>query len=492
MINLNKKIFLYIILIFGIILLFGGLFFDTIRGKPTTLGWFQIGIIFTGAILVLLPILEIKFTLPEIYQRFIQWLKSGSQPSPEKLNPYSFLWIVPVIVIIALFVWPAPQKHDPPDTAYYLSLAKNLYFGNGYVNPDLSPAIYRGPIFPIFLTIAYNLLGYSTLSAIILVRFFWASTILIIYFWGSELYNRRTGMFAAVLIASLFEISNIYEYILTDSLLICFTLLTLWFIWKAFNGNGSVFPFIISGAMLGIAYLTKQSALFLGPIPMLIWLFFKQYRNKKTAIRVGLFYLIFLLFISGWMLYVYNSGGSTGQIFGDFYQIVKFLSDIPNALLNGLGGDSTPKSVDRSTSIIGIINRLWNHDIAGYISYAFLFIPAILVFIYRLIKNKKLSEFLILSSLILFCTMLPNSIIVNYGSRQYMFLYITLIMILASVIGQITLTRNTIIDHTIQSSIVLLLIDDSINDEFHSHLPVFQKINHYQRYIKITRRWQNG
>ena len=85
------------------------------------------------------------------------------------------------------------------DMAKYMSYALNLFQGNGYLDFD-GEMVERGPLFPLMIAASYWLLGESPWSAFWVVRIFCILNPVLVYVLGKELFGKRVGLSAALLV----------------------------------------------------------------------------------------------------------------------------------------------------------------------------------------------------------------------------------------------------------------------------------------------------
>jgi hypothetical protein len=72
-----------------------------------------------------------------------------------------FLFIVSLgirLLFFKLFLYDNPVQLAF-DSGQYHSVATSLVHGNGFSNPDGTPALYRLPGYPLFLAVGYSLFG---------------------------------------------------------------------------------------------------------------------------------------------------------------------------------------------------------------------------------------------------------------------------------------------------------------------------------------------
>jgi len=341
-----------------------------------------------------------------------------------------------ILFFIALNFW-TDESWASPDVAYYLSLAKNLYRGIGYVNPDLTHAIYRGPILPVLIAFSYRIFGEFFRSALIVERLFWAATILISYILGWKLFNRRVGFMTALFVLSIEIISMTFNFIWTDGPLVFFILLLQLIFWQAYKKDYSYLWYIFTGLVMGIAYLLKQTAALIAPLPFIIFLIFPEYRTRKTLKHLLVFAAVFSLFVVGWMWYVHSAGGSPGQVAGDFRQAFSLVSRFKNVFNNTNNVNTNPNSY--SISIFQIFKIFYERDIVQFFKFAIVFPLGLGVLIYQSIIKKSRPDIFLLFGVLLFSYLIPSQVVVDYNYRTNLYFYIIGLLYLAVMIDRLSL-----------------------------------------------------
>jgi 4-amino-4-deoxy-L-arabinose transferase-like glycosyltransferase len=343
-------------------------------------------------------------------------------------------WIPPLILIVitALFFWPARYRYSS-DVGYYLSLAKNLFHGQGYVIPDLSPAIYRGPVFPLLISASYIAFGEAFRSALILERIFWIATILVTYFLGRELFGNRVGFWAALFVLFAGAINFVFGLIWTDGPLLLILLALQLLCWKIYKNQRGAKWYALLGFLMGIAYLLKQTALFIVPLPLLMWVVLREYRTRQNLLRLLLGYLVFACFFFGWMGYVYLAGGSGGQITSDFDQGLSFLAKIGRSVSSLLTGNKiTSIGADvqgADLSLIEILVRYYHQDIVPDFKYISLLFPISLIYsLYQAFWKRSRPDIFLGIGLLLFATLIPVEVIAGFGTRHNIYFYVVLLI----------------------------------------------------------------
>jgi 4-amino-4-deoxy-L-arabinose transferase-like glycosyltransferase len=367
-----------------------------------------------------------------------------------------------ILIIVIFMFWPrgTVASNGTPastDMAYYLSLAKNLYNGNGYVNPDLSPAIYRGPVFPVLIVLSYLLLGESFFSAIILERTFWALTIFIIYVLGNKLFLPRAGFYAAVLALSAVVINRAFYFVWTDGPLLFFILLAQFMFWQAYKDKLGYKWYILMGVIVGIAYLLKQTAVLIAPLPFILWLFSSEYRTKQALKKLCVYAIVSALFIGCWIGYIYLEGGTLNQALGDFQRAWSLISRFGNLFSvqkPSIQLMSSAKSV-YSISLPQIIATFYYRDIAQLFAIAILFPLALLFSAYQALRRKSVAHGYLIAGTLLYGYLIPTQVIANLGFRTNLYFYVAGILLIAAMVIQVS---NKIANKFIAETLAFFII----------------------------------
>jgi 4-amino-4-deoxy-L-arabinose transferase-like glycosyltransferase len=356
------------------------------------------------------------------------------------LKKYPWINLAPIAVLAILFFWPGVFP-DSSDMAYYLSLAKNLFYGRGYVHPDLLPDLYRGPIFSLLISFSYLVIGETFRSALILERIFWVLTILATYLFTRRIFNPRVGLIAALLVLTTGEINNTFSRVWTDGIMVFVILVLQLIMWEVFTNQRGVKWYILMGLLMGTAYLVKQTSIFITPLPLLMWAIFASYRTRPVLIKLLVCYAIFACFIFGWMGYVYLAGGSPGQIAGDFQKGLAVLSyfNVPSATkAAGAVPPGTLQNIQSHIiSFLKLIRTFYLTDIANYFAIALVFPIALLYTAYQAILKRAKSDIFLGIGFLLFIPLLPIQVTASLGFRQNLYLYIIVLILIAAMLERL-------------------------------------------------------
>jgi 4-amino-4-deoxy-L-arabinose transferase-like glycosyltransferase len=359
----------------------------------------------------------------------------------EAMRAHTWMALVPLAVLALFKFWPA-QYPFSPDVAYYLSLAKSLFHGDGYVNPDLSPAIYRGPVFPILISFSYGVLGESFLSAVILERVFWLLTCLVAFLLGRRLFNLRAGFLAGLFVLTAGVIDGVYDYVWVDGILGCTILILQSLIWELFSRRSAPAWYVSLGVLAGIAYLMKSTVLFIIPLPLVTWALISKYRNRRVLAGVIVFGAIFGLFFFGWIGYVLHAGGSPDQAERDLRNGLSLVSYAGRSIVSLVAGQPISSgSADVAGALHSPVYILYHYYLQDIVSRDFAFpviVPlAVLYTAYQGLLKKSAADAFLCLGLVLFASMIPAQVVANYGARQSLYLYLIVSVCLAAMLDRL-------------------------------------------------------
>ncbi len=217
------------------------------------------------------------------------------------------LWVYPVGLAL-LLTPPSGHIQTPADGGWYMSAALNIAQGRGYVDVDWTPITQRGPLFPAWLALAFQLFGASVGSAFLASRVFYVLGIGLVYAAGAKLFHPQAGLWAALLVLTSTSLSRWSALIHLDHVLPALLVLYLLLLMKAYESRRFVW-FTASGAILGLAYLLKEMALLFLPLPLLLWLVIPKWRTRQNIYGVLVLLATALVVILPWWAYAYTITG---------------------------------------------------------------------------------------------------------------------------------------------------------------------------------------
>ncbi|RJQ56243.1 MAG: hypothetical protein C4526_02300 [Nitrospiraceae bacterium] len=198
------------------------------------------------------------------------------------------------------------------DTVVYSRLGKNLIESGRYLfGENYNMGIFFPPGYSIFIGLINLLVNDLFLSAKLVSFIFSCGSIVFAYLIGKELYNKESGLFAALLFAvyPVVIIVSVQGY--ADAPFIFFLLLSLYLFIKSLRNESIIFHALL-GFTFAVTCLIRPEALFLLLLPGLqvFGAFGTTLRfNGKYLLRFIILSLVFALTLSPYLLLIKNYTG---------------------------------------------------------------------------------------------------------------------------------------------------------------------------------------
>jgi 4-amino-4-deoxy-L-arabinose transferase-like glycosyltransferase len=181
------------------------------------------------------------------------------------------------------------------DSQQYLELAKNLRQKLFFSWDGKTPVTFRTPGYPIFLALIDN----NPVLLFVLQALFGALTVFFIFLIGAAWFGRRAGIVAAVLMALDLPAIAHTGMVMSETLFVFLLTVACWLFTVAWRKPAPVWGGL-SGAVLGIAALTR-------PIALFAWVPFLVVLALRGRWKHGLlFFLGFVVMCGGWVVRNYR------------------------------------------------------------------------------------------------------------------------------------------------------------------------------------------
>ena len=343
-------------------------------------------------------------------------------------------WLLPICIALLT----TRYLFTNVDSGEYLIYGRMLADGRGYGSDLLGPQLGRGPLFSIiiagiirFFGLKLELIGYVT-------RAFYMLDLLILYGIGRRLYGRLAGYFVFFLALTAFTIHKTTPYILLDHVLPFFILSSVLMTILAIQTPSAIFPFA-AGASLGLAYLTKESALMYLPMFCLL-LFQKRYSVKKRFIRTAATYISFGLVSAPWIYHIIRNSQS--------------LKDVLIKLMGGQVRYAAASALGQSTGTVSLLGRIASvvDSIVHYhtitVSHDFVIAPlflvgAVLLIITLLVRKRFTGVEVLLAAIVLTSPLNAHLGTHNLRTGQSITYYYLLLAGTSSILGCFVLLLQT-------------------------------------------------
>lgn len=271
------------------------------------------------------------------------------------------------------------------DEAWFSNPAYNLAF-HGFLGTTMMPDFYniahytywQMPFYMVLMAISFKLFGFGIIQARMISVVLGFFTVLFTYLLGKELYNKKIGLLASILLIVNPLFFLVARQARMDIAVTCFTLIALYFLLKALKVNNFKY-YIVVGLFAMLSVLSHPNGLF-GVICIALIYFVYHFRNLKSRIRlkeIGCMVLSSILLVTPYLWYI-------SLDFPDFMS--QFKANILNSANSPL--------INLLTEYIRYLWTFNLFDVAeGQIVVIVLIIMACLVFLGLIYIFKNRSEF---------------------------------------------------------------------------------------------------
>lgn len=224
-----------------------------------------------------------------------------------KLN-FRYILIILIIGLVLrvafCLLFPMPVIKD---SSGYNRLALNLISNHRLSYDGITPTLFRGPVYPLFLAGIYSIFGYNFMIARI-IQAFLGIALCLVFFYLSGQYLDKTLSKQVLTALALHPVLIALSSSLLSEILFTFLLgLSAIFLTYAF-GRKDKLAYFISGLLFGVTTLTRSITAYFAPFLLCAQLIF--YKNKKLILsHITLFLCGQLLFILPWAIRNYAVSG---------------------------------------------------------------------------------------------------------------------------------------------------------------------------------------
>ncbi len=222
-----------------------------------------------------------------------------------------------LILFVALLLLPGLGKSFlwDRDETFYAETAREMLATGNYAIPSFNGTSFlEKPPFAYWMMVgSFRLFGVGEFAARFPSVLFGIGTVLLTFFLGNTLFDRKTGIFSSLILSTSLFFLVLGRAAITDTYLLFFFTGSLLFF---FLGREKRYCYPISYGLMGLAVLTKGPIGFLLPaVIILLFLFFnKELKQLKMHLPLG--FVVFLLIVSPWYLAIMKSSG--GKFFSEF------------------------------------------------------------------------------------------------------------------------------------------------------------------------------
>ncbi len=201
-----------------------------------------------------------------------------------------------------------------PDEPRYAQVAREMLQGEGWIIPHLNSAVYydKPPLlFWLIAGAAKVIGGMNETAARLPSAFFGLCTIILVFFFGKRLFDKRTGFFAALVLATCGEFFWLARRADLDITLTFFTTLAILLFYVGFQQKGwRYLYYLLAYGVMAVGFFTKLYPALIVPFFAVAGYFLWQRRYRfffDPAHLPGI--CLFAALVGGWLYLAYVQGG---------------------------------------------------------------------------------------------------------------------------------------------------------------------------------------
>ncbi len=236
----------------------------------------------------------------------------------EMINSKTAVKVLFVLLLILISLSGILSRHLwKPDEPRVAEIGREMWLNRQFVLPTLNrePFLEKPPLYWWVMSASYELFGVSDGSARLPSALFGFLTLLFTYLIGKRVGGEKTGMFAALILATLTEFSIITHRCLVDNALIFFVTMGYYGFFAGYTAStprGKWMGYELMAVTSGLAFLSKGlvgPGLIVAP-PLLVLLLYRDFKELRRVLPMtGVGTLIFILIVTPWIIGLYQTGG---------------------------------------------------------------------------------------------------------------------------------------------------------------------------------------
>jgi eukaryotic-like serine/threonine-protein kinase len=196
-------------------------------------------------------------------------------------------------------LWAADEKT-------YSQLAYHMIKSGDYFMPwaNGQPSIWVGkpPLLMWLMSVSYQIFGVNNFSTRIWAPLFGVLSLLVVFFLGKKLYNRKVGLLSMVILGTSTTFYAHSTHAMTDIPLVFFMLASIYyFVLSEEKTEQATWYSLLSGVLFGLALMTKQLEALLIPAIIIFYLLFtrriRRLPAKRLVLSLGVAAAIFVPYV---------------------------------------------------------------------------------------------------------------------------------------------------------------------------------------------------
>jgi 4-amino-4-deoxy-L-arabinose transferase-like glycosyltransferase len=213
-----------------------------------------------------------------------------------------------LVVVLAVLVLAVPMLQSGPapltsDESLYLAEGYSIAAGKGATYPSGEMVNHRAPLFPALLSMPIRITG-DIDSAYWVPKLFAIALIVATFLLAQQLFGTLAGVLASLLVASSAFLRWLGTTLYLDTAETVLLLLFLFAFWRALHSEAMGW-FVAAGALLGLAFLTKETAVQWLVLPVAFVLLSREHQSAQVARGVAVYLATAGAMLASWWIWVY-------------------------------------------------------------------------------------------------------------------------------------------------------------------------------------------
>ncbi len=188
-------------------------------------------------------------------------------------NKYDFYICLLLVMLVSLpgLYWFGRNWRLAQDPAWYMLQGLNLAGGRGYTTYGDLPSPLRGPVMAMIIALIIKSLGVGATRIVWMMRFISVLTPVSLYLVIKEVRGRDSAFLSVILFAFFGLLTMMFIAFSPDAIMMAFYFLFLYLFVKSIKWRQAL-PAFLSGLLLGLAVLTKETSMVALSIPFIAFI----------------------------------------------------------------------------------------------------------------------------------------------------------------------------------------------------------------------------
>jgi len=229
---------------------------------------------------------------------------------------YAYLFLLLLIVIPSLFSGLSGYELLLPDEPREAEIAREMWVSGDFAVPRLNGEAFleKPPLYYWTVAAVYKIAGRAdAFLSRLPSAFFGLGTILFVYALSAMMFDRKTGLAAALISCTTHEFQKMSHNCMIDISLAFFVMGTVYFFAAGYiYGRQKILNLSLMYAMAGLSFLSKGfiGVVIPGVVIFLFFLFEKNLKGGIVDIKIWFGVIIFLIITSPWFYLLWQAGGT--------------------------------------------------------------------------------------------------------------------------------------------------------------------------------------